>query len=93
MANVQQPDDCRAVAMLLLMHLTVMIENWQNIETSCAHWSALAKYMSLHKKEKGPQFHRPWWNRPQNFKRPVWDIGDTSCQISCRSMKSRWSKP
>ena len=31
--------------------------------------------------------------RPQNFRRPVWDIDDASCQISRRSVNSRRRKP
>jgi len=42
----------------------------------------------------GPQFRRPWGYSPQNFQRPVWDVGDASCQISRQSVtvKSRWRK-
>jgi len=44
-ANARQTDDCSAAKMLSRMRLTLSTKNWQNVETSCAHWAS--SYMTL----------------------------------------------
>jgi len=39
-ANVRRIDDCSAAEMLSQMRLTLSTKNWQNVETSCAHWAS-----------------------------------------------------